>query len=207
MDQHLIWNNKKELEPKSDLGESTPKLTVERLDNHIYFYASVDTDRTLDLIRKIWEASDQLIFERGKRWIASNHDPTPIWLHIQSPGGSLFSGFSVADQLSKVETPVYSVIEGYCASAATLISVACRKRFILPNAFMLIHQLSHVMWGKYEEFKDEMNLLDMAMGNLVEFYTSHTKMPKNEIEELLKRDSWFSARQCLEKGLVDEIIS
>ncbi len=208
MRQYLTWDEEviKDLEPKANTDPPT-RLTVERHNNHIYYYADVNTDRTLDLIRQIREMDDWLCNERRSRWLADGQDPTPIWLHIQSGGGSLFAGFSVADQLATVETPVYSVVEGYCASAATLISVACKKRFILPNAFMLIHQLSAVAWGKYEELQDEMNLLDMAMGRLTEFYVSRTKMTEEEVRVLLKRDSWFNSTQCLERGLIDEVIN
>lgn len=206
--QYLIWNNEPQIEGiKADTPVSPPRLTVERINNHIYFYADVDTDRTLDLIRQIREIDDWLCNERRSRWVDDSVAPTPIWLHIQSPGGSLFAGFSVADQLATVQTPIYSLVEGYCASAATLISTACAKRFILPNAFMLIHQLSSIAWGKYEELKDEMNLLDMAMEKVVDFYAGHTRIPKDEVRELLKRDSWFSANQCVERGLVDEILT
>jgi len=64
---------------------------------------------------------------------------TPIWLHIHSYGGDLFCGFSTSDQLKPIKSPIYAVVEGICASAATLIAMTCEKRYILPNSFMLIH--------------------------------------------------------------------
>lgn len=185
---------------------STPKLTVESVNNHIYFYANVDSDRTLDLIKRVRELDTFLIGERLSMSLPDEFPLTPIWLHIQSDGGVLFSGFSMADQLAAINTPVYSVIEGSCASAATLISLACTRRYILPNAFMLIHQISGFMGGKYEEFKDEMNLMDMAMERLVNFYVARTNMDEDRVRELLKRDTWFDAHQALEHGLVDEIL-
>lgn len=181
-------------------------LTVEKVFNHIYFYAGVDTDRVLALIKEIRYSDDDLRGEHITRW-AGAQQRHPIWLHIQSYGGSLFAGLSAADQLGAIVTPVYSIAEGCVASAATLISVACDKRYILPGAFMLIHQLSSIYWGKYEEFEDEMHLLEMLMERLVTVYTQHTNMDEAKVKTLLKRDSWFNAEECVELGLVDEIIT
>ena len=54
----------------------------------------------------------------------------PIKLHIQSLGGELLPTFNVIDTIEKSKAPVYSYIEGYAASAASLISVACHKKFM-----------------------------------------------------------------------------
>jgi ATP-dependent protease ClpP protease subunit len=62
------------------------------------------------------------------------------------------------------------------------------------------------MWGKYEEFKDEMHIMDMAMDSLSSFYVAHSKLSKKKIKRLLGRDSWFNATECLGNGFVDEIL-
>jgi len=188
-------------------GESsTPKLTVETYNNHVYFYADVDSDRCLAMIKAIRDIDNQLRNERETRSVPEEIPHVPVWLHIQSNGGSLFTGLSMADQLATIRTPIYSIVEGCCASAATLISMSCTKRFILANSFMLIHQLSSMKWGKYDEFQDEIHLMDMLMDRLGGFYTSHSKLSKTKIKQMLQRDSWFDAEQCLKIGLVDEVL-
>jgi ATP-dependent Clp protease protease subunit len=132
---------------------------------------------------------------------------TPIWLHIHSYGGDLFTGFSLADQLTMIKSPVYAVVEGICASAATLIAMSCTKRYILPNSFMLIHQLSSFMWGTHEQFKDEMTLQNKAMDRLVHFYVAHSGVSEDELRQMLVRDSWLDAAACVQLGFVDEILS
>lgn len=202
----LIWGEEAtEAESKPVVSEAVPRLTVETVNNHVYFYAGVDSDRVLALIREIRNLDAMLRSEHISRQLGSSVPLTPIWLHVNSGGGFLYDGFAAANQLQGIASPIYSLVEGYCASAATLISLSCTKRFILPNAFMLIHQLSNFMWGKYEEFKDEMKLLDMAMKQLQAFYASRTNLTKEEVEQLLKRESWFEASECLERGFVDEI--
>lgn len=187
-------------------GANYIPMTVETFDNHIYFYADVDTDRCLDLIRRVRDVDNELRRQSASRMLPDNFPSIPIWLHIQSNGGEVFTGLNIADQLDKITSPIYSIVEGVCASAATLISLACSKRYILPSSFMLIHEVSSHHWGKYSEFEDEKHILDMLMSRLIEFYSAHTKMSPSKVKKILGRDSWFSAHECIEMGLVDEII-
>ena len=191
--------------PTNDSND-TPKLTVESIDNHIYFYSEVNSDRCLALIKLIKQIDVNLRNERLSRSIPDSFEKTPIWFHVQSCGGDLMAAFAVADQIKKIHTPVYSMIEGVCASAGTILSCCCKKRYITQSSFMLIHQLSSFQWGRYEEFKDHINLLDMCMKQITNFYKNNTKMNLTKIQALLKRDSWFDAKQSLALGLVDEII-
>ena len=99
--------------------ERSDPLTVETVNNHIYFYSGVNTDRCLALIKQLRELDTAFRNEYLSRNLPEGHPQTPIWLHIHSGGGDLFTGFSVADQIKQIDTPVYSIVEGYCASAAT----------------------------------------------------------------------------------------
>ncbi len=202
----LIWGEKEKVSegPKAH-EDKTPKLTVESIDNHVYFYAEVDEDRTLAMLKQIREIDTKLRNERLSRNLPDDIPATPIWLHIHSYGGYTLAGFGAADQLAQIPSPIYSIVEGCCASAATSISCACNKRFIMPSAFMLIHQFWSIAWGTYEEFKDDMKFQDMLIERLRSFYVARTKMDYDKVTELLKRDSWFDAKQCVKLGLVDEI--
>lgn len=182
-------------------------LTVETVNNHVYFYSGVNTDRTLALVKAIRELDASLRNERITRAIPDDYPQTPIWLHVQSYGGDLHAGLGIADQLRGFETPLYSVVEGACCSAATLISMACTKRYILPRSFMLIHQFSSLAWGTYEQLKDELALQDMMMAQLTDFYVQRSKLTAKRVKEMLQHDTWCSAQQALEYGLVDEIVT
>jgi ATP-dependent Clp protease, protease subunit len=185
-------------------GHEPRRLTVETIDNHIYFYADVDSDRCLALIRSIRETDADLRSEYLSRGLEGT-PLTPIWLHIHSYGGDLFTGFSLADQMAAIKTPIYTIVEGICASAATLISLSGAKRYILPNSFMLIHQLSSMIWGTHEQFKDEMNLQAKAMERLVAFYARRSKISQEEVRAMLTRDFWMDAETCVQHGFADEI--
>lgn len=176
-------------------------------DNHVYLYSGITSESCLTMLREVRYADAMLRAERASRDVPAHIPATPIWLHIQSYGGDLFAGLSACDQLARFQTPVYSIIEGVCASAGTLLSMACARRYILPNSFMLVHQLSTLVMGTHEQFKDEMKLQETAMNRMVQFYTTHSAMGEVELRETLKRDFWMSASEALEKGFVDEIMS
>jgi len=191
------------VQASSDVAD---KLTVEQIDNHVYFYSDVDSDRCLALIRTLRQVDTQLRNERASRNIPNGHPPTPIWLHIYSYGGDLFAGLSMADQMRSLQSPVYSIIEGTCCSAATLIAMSCTRRYILPSSFILIHQFSTAMWGTHEQFKDEMKLQEAALEALVKFYVTHSKAKAKAVRAMLKRDTWMGAAEALEQGFVDEVV-
>ncbi len=191
--------------PALNNNQSDP-LTVETVNNHIYFYSGVNSDRCLALIKELRWKDNELRTEHLSRSLPSGHPRTPIWLHINSGGGTIFDAFAVSDQIKTIETPIYSIVEGYAASAATLISMSCSKRFIQPSSYMMIHELSNVAWGKYSDFEDEMALMDMLMEMIERFYKQHSKLKKKDIKKFLKRNSWFDSSDCIKYNLVDGLV-
>jgi len=123
----------------------------------------------------------------------------------QSGGGSLFSGFAAMDAIARCAVPTVSIVEGRAASAATLMSVAADKRLMTPHSMMLIHQLSSGMWGTYENVKDHRENVEREMDLIRGVYLDRTKLSKKVLKELLKRDLYFPAADCIKMGLVDGI--
>jgi len=171
--------------------------------NTVYFYSEVNRPKNLTLNRKLSHLGTVLINNANTLGVS---DPAPIKLHINSYGGSLFAGFSTVDYILNCPAPVHTIIDGCAASAATLMSVVGEKRYMHKHSYMLIHQLSSGLWGKYEELKDDMENAETLMETIRDIYTTHTKIPKKTLNQLLKRDIWFDAETCLKYGLVDEII-
>lgn len=176
---------------------------VETKNNSVYFYSEVTRPKILLLNKNLHELGKNLVNQAN---LLGTTLPADIHLHINSFGGSVFAGLSATDYVKSSPVPIRTVVEGCAASAATLFSVVAHHRVIRKNSFMLIHQLSSGMWGKYEEMKDAMENNDLFMRIIKDIYEEHTKLPKRKINEILKRDLWFDAETCLEYGLVDEII-
>jgi len=175
---------------------------IETKNNRIYFYTEVTRGKNLTLNMKLKDIANDAL----ARGTVLNTDPGKIYLHINSYGGSVFAGFSSVDYIIGSKVPVVSVIDGCAASAATIMSVVADHRQINKHAYMLIHQLSSGMWGKYQDMKDDMENSDRLMKMIIDIYEEHTKIPKKELNKILKHDLWWDAETCLKYGLVDEII-
>jgi ATP-dependent Clp endopeptidase proteolytic subunit ClpP len=134
-----------------------------------------------------------------------SHDPMPIYLHLTTNGGQIYSAFSVIDCIQTLGVPVYTVVDGFVASAGTLISICGAKRFMLPNAYMLIHELRSEFWGKMTDIEEEIKNLKKTMDHVSGIYTKHTRISLTQLEKILKRDAIWNAEECKQKGLVDEI--
>ena len=134
--------------------------------------------------------------------------PAPIWLHINSFGGDVFSAFAMADTIERISqiVPIITIVEGCAASGATFMSLAGSKRLIRKNAFMLIHELRDSSWGKYTEIKDSFNSNTSIMKTIKDWYAEKTKVPPAKMDEILSHDIWWNAKTCLKYGLVDQII-
>lgn len=186
---------------EEDTDDVEDEATIVRENNHVYFYSEVSRDSIFTLNTLLREAAKfvyTLSFDLNVKDI-------PIYLHINSYGGELYHAYAAIDTIKNLRVPVYSIVEGCVASAGTLISVVCKKRFICTNAYMLIHQLSSGMWGKMSEIEDEYAHLSDLMGQIQRIYLEHTKIPKKKMSELLKHDLWLTSDVCVDYGLVDSI--
>lgn len=175
---------------------------LEVTNNRIYFYSGVETKNVLGLNKALRELGAEIRHSSAILECPS----ADIFLHINSHGGDLFAGLAAMDEIRKSQVPIISIIDGCAASAATLMSIAADKRLMNKHAYMLIHQLSSGMWGKYKEIKDEVENLDNMMKTIREVYLEYTKIPKKKLNEILDHDLWLDAETCLKYGLVDEII-
>lgn len=188
--------------PTSDL--LTAQGSIKVLDNSINFYADVAGITCAELNRLLRELDVRM--QHAK---ITMHDPDfdpTIHLRINSYGGEIFAGLSTVDVIRSLRTKVYTYVEGAAASAATLISIAGKKRFIGKNSFMLLHQLSSVCAGTFERLEDEHENNKRIMNSMKSLYKEYTKIPMKELDQILKRDIWFDANTCLKYGIVDAII-
>lgn len=175
-------------------------------ENHLYFHTGVDED-SVDTVKKLMR-SYAIKFNRiRKTHTCVQINPKPLYLHIYSPGGDVYAGLSLYDYIMEYREhiPVYTVVEGLAASAATFISIAGTKRFITPSSYMLIHQLSTFMHGNFEQLKDEFDNSKKLMEKIMDIYETHTSITKKKIPKILKHDLIWDANECAANGLVDEI--
>lgn len=174
---------------------------IYRENNHVYFYTDIDRTTISQLNVLLRQGEEFCIIMRRRLQL----DSVPLYLHIYSEGGEIYSAFAAMDLIQSLTVPVYSVIEGATASAGTLISMICEKRFIRPLGYMLIHQLSSACWGKMSEITDEYHNLKDMMKTVRDLYLQYTKLSSKKLDELLRHDLWLDAKQSIAYGLVDEL--
>jgi len=170
-------------------------------DNNIFFYTDVSVDSCLTLSKYITQLTENSLIMS----IKMNISPPPIYLHIQSDGGNPIPAFNIIDQIQHNKVPIISIIEGSAASAATLISVVCHERRITKNSLMLIHQMSVSVEGTMERVIDEYISNEKIALAMKKIYQTKTKITDSQIEDILKRDIWWTSLECFEYGLVDII--
>jgi ATP-dependent protease ClpP protease subunit len=180
-------------------GSSSVKIC----DNKIYFYEDINESSVLELNKTLLEVDLKL--QNTKNVLGDSFDPV-IHLHIKTDGGDIFSAITTLDLIPTLKSKVYTYIDGCVASAGTLISNVGHKRYIGRNAYVLIHQLSGDMYGKFMEMEDQMENYSNLMKFIKGFYKKYTKIPMKELDSLLKRDLWLNAEECVQYGIVDEIL-
>jgi ATP-dependent protease ClpP protease subunit len=187
-------------EGEEDYANTPP---IERVNNKIYYYTAVNGASCSALRRAI---ADATLESQVLQLTFSQSEPLPIELHIQSPGGSLMHAFNIVDYIQRNPVPIHSYVDGYAASAATLMSVVCAKRYAYTNSLMLLHQLSGGAEGKYSAVVEDVQNLALMMDMCKKIYLENTMMREKELDEILRHDIWYSAQTCLDKGIVDEIV-
>ena len=195
------WGEKKSSQESVQKPKSEEKHIAVH-ENKIYFYANINRESVVELNKKVGE------IESKSLTLANNLDinPPSIKILINSGGGSITAGISSMDTILRCKVPVETYVDGFSASAATFISVVGNKRYMSRNSYMLIHQLSSSLWGKYSEIEDEKKNLDLMMETIKSVYKEYTKVPMKKLDEILKHDLLWDAKMCLKYGLVDEII-
>jgi len=167
---------------------------------HIYFNNDINPDTAFELNKELREVANKINILS----ITLGIDKQPIYLHLTTDGGTIYSAMSIIDCIKSLSVPVYTVIDGYVASAGTLISLAGEKRYMCENAYMLIHELRSGMWGKMTEIDDEYTNLKKLMNHIIKIYVANTNLTKEELKVILKKDINWNIKDCINKGLVHE---
>jgi ATP-dependent protease ClpP protease subunit len=166
-----------------------------RVQGHdVFFYCAVDEASILELVTALKKVEHEL-FSGLLRLGLWETVPT-IHLHIKSEGGDLYAGLAAFDFVRSMRAYVHTHAEGCVASAATLVFLGGDQRTVHPNAYILIHQISHELWGKFEELKDDMDQCQRLMKHLKRIYLRETTIPEKKLESLLQRDIYLNARKC-----------
>jgi len=139
----------------------------------------------------------------------ANEDPKrDIKLYINSPGGSVYDGLAIIDTMNYIKPDVQTIGIGLQASmGAMLLSCGAKgKRFVLPNARVMIHQPSSGTEGKITDQEIALKEGIYLKKKLAEIFAENTGKDIKQVEKDMDRDNWMSAEEAKAYGIIDEII-
>lgn len=181
---------------KSYDGEKAYDLYSRLLKERIIFISGEITDETSSII-----ISELLYLD------SINHED--ISVYINSPGGSVTAGLSIYDTMNFIKSDVSTICVGLSASmGAFLLSSGCKgKRYILPNAEVMIHEVLGSSSGQATDIKIHTDHLIKIKNKLNKILANNTNKTIKQIEKDTSRDNYMDALDAIKYGLVDKIIS
>ena len=183
---------------KDDLGrERVYDLASCMLANRIILLTEPINDETAAAI------TSQLLY------LEAENSEDPITMYINSPGGSISSGFAIYDVMNKIKCPVHTMVMGIAASMAAFIlcSGSRGSRFALPNASIMIHQPKGAVEGQAADVEIYAKRLVDLRQELYKIMAKNTGMSYEEMAYACERDNYLTPKKALEMGFIDKIIS
>lgn len=189
---------------ETEKQEKLPKYLSDRIDHalmeqrRIFLSDGVDAESAKEIIRKLW-------------YLDSTAPGKPILFVINSPGGSVDAGFAIWDQIQMISSPVLTLVTGLAASMGSLLSLSATKggRLCTPNARIMIHQplIGGVIRGQATDLDIQAKEMLKTREMIVDIYADSTGKDRKVIEKAIDRDNWMTAKEALEFGLLDKIVT
>ena len=141
-------------------------------------------------------------------YLESEDKDKDITMYINSPGGAVTDTFAILDVMNTIKPDVSTVCIGEaCSGGSVLLAGGTKgKRFILPNAEVMIHQPLGGAQGQATDIEIRANHINRTKKKLVELYSKWTGKSAKTIAQTIERDAWFTAEEAVKFGLVDKIV-
>ncbi len=191
-------------EPEEDKAKKKTGAVEEKIDEvllrhrRIFLSDGVSSDSAKEIIRKLWYLE---LIKPGE----------PILFVINSPGGSVDSGFAIWDQIKLISSPVTTLVTGLAASMGSILSLCAApgRRFATENSRIMIHQPSiyGVIRGQATDLDIQAKEILKTRQSIVNMYVKATGKEYSVIDKAIDRDAWMSAQEAKDFGLLDKVIS
>jgi ATP-dependent Clp protease protease subunit len=197
-------------DPVEVYGNSLVPMVVEqsaRGERAYDIFSRLLKDRIIFLTGPVYDEVSALICAQ-LLFLESENPSKDISFYINSPGGVVSAGLAIYDTMQYVRSPVSTVCIGLAASMGSLLLTAGAKgkRFALPNARIMVHQPSGGAQGQATDIEIQAREILTLRKRLNEIYVRHTGQPIEAIERKLERDSYMSAEESRDFGLVDAVV-
>jgi len=170
-------------------------------------YSRLLKERIIFLTGPVYDQMSSLICAQ-LLFLESENPNKDIAFYINSPGGVVSAGLAMYDTMQYIRAPVSTVCLGMAASMGSLLLTAGAKgkRFALPNSRIMVHQPSGGAQGQATDIEIQAREILALRKRLNQIYVKHTGQPIEEIERKLERDSYMSAEEAKEFGLIDQVV-
>ena len=177
-------------------GERAYDIYSRLLKERIIFITGVVEDYGASLI------TAQLLF------LEAENPKKEVHMYINSPGGVVTAGLAIYDTMQYIRPPVQTLCIGQAASAASLLLCAGEKemRFCLTNSRILVHQPSASFYGQAADIARHAQEIVKLKRRLNEIYSRHTGQPVEAVEKALDRDTYMTAEEARNFGLIDKVL-
>jgi len=181
---------------RTQRGERAYDIFSRLLEERIIFLAGPVTDMNANVVIA------QMLY------LASKDSKRDIKLYINSPGGSVTAGLAIYDTMQFLKCPVSTICIGLTASMAAVILGAGTKgkRFALPNAEILLHQVAGGMQGQAADIEITAKQILHMKAKLNKILSDSTGQPISKVEADTDRDFYLTPEEALKYGLIDEVI-
>ena len=197
-------------DPVEVYGNALVPMVVEqtaRGERAFDIYSRLLKERIIFLTGPVYDQVSALICAQ-LLFLESENPAKDIAFYINSPGGVVSAGLAIYDTMQYIRSPVSTVCIGQAASMGSLLLAAGAKgkRFALPNARVMVHQPSGGAQGQATDIEIQAREILVLRKRLNEIYVRHTGQPIEAIERRLERDSYMSAEEARDFGLVDQVV-
>jgi ATP-dependent Clp protease protease subunit len=129
----------------------------------------------------------------------------PVDVEINSGGGDIFAGSEIYTALRSYTGGVNIRIVGLAASAASVIAMAGKSE-MSPTAMMMVHNVSSYAEGDYRDMDHQSEVLQQANKTIASAYVAKTGMTEKDALSMMDKETWLTAQQAVDKGLVDKVM-
>lgn len=170
-------------------------------------YSRLLKERIIFLTGPVFDQVSSLICAQ-LLFLESENPNKDIAFYINSPGGVVTAGLAMYDTMQYIRSPVSTVCIGQAASMGSLLLCAGAKdkRYALPHSRIMVHQPSGGAQGQATDIEIQAREILKVRKRLNEIYVRHTGQPIDAIERKLERDSYMSAEEAQDFGLIDHVV-
>ncbi len=197
-------------DPLTVYGNTLVPMVVEqtsRGERSYDIYSRLLKERIIFMTGQVFDEMASLICAQ-LLFLESENPTKDIAFYINSPGGVVTSGLAIYDTMQYIRCPVSTVCIGQAASMGSLLLTAgaAGKRFALPNARIMVHQPSGGAQGQATDIEIQAREILRIRQRLNEIYVRHTGQTLERIESKLERDTFMSADEARDFGLIDQVV-